>query len=352
VKESNSAPQLANFQTEWYRHNLADGSIYYTPERRSKRKVILAGTGDHDPSPKELAAALKAHPEAELERGAKLLVEHDAKVTTEEAVVVPGGVYGFERSDHSAPHRLAPMTVRQDSYLKLPEIHDKITADIQCFLEGESVYQEFGSQFRRGILLYGPPGNGKTSLIREIVRTLIPKDSLVVFMDRVPPHHFIQVMQTTFSRRLKVIIFEELAATLKNSNLDHVLAFLDGEMSLNRCLILATTNYPARLPANIVDRPSRFDKLYRISDPNDTGRKILLEHFLGRAVEDSEIEMTKGLSAAATREVCLLVRLRGIALKDASLVMKRHKDLVKSEFGAIGEIGLSAKRLFEDFEDY
>ncbi len=143
-----------------------------------------------------------------------------------------------------------------------------------------------------------------------------------------------------------------MAAALKSSDLDHALAFLDGEISLDRCLILATTNYPERLPGNIVDRPSRFDMLYRIGDPNEDSQTILLKHYLGRdIIEDQEIRVTKGLSAAALREACLLVRLKNYSLAEASKRLKRHKELVRREFGAVGEIGLGG-RTFHDFEDF
>ncbi len=334
----------------WYLRVFEDGTTYYTFERRSKRKIILAGPSDRNPSPGELATALELHPEAELESGAKLLIEHDAE-SAEESIELPGGFYNYERSTHIVPERLEPMVLRQDTYHPMPGVFDRLASDIDNFQNGELVYRELGLQYRRGILLYGSPGNGKTSLIREVLRAHILQDAVVIFLDHIPSRHFIRVIQETLSTRLKVIIFEEMAAVLKGSNLDHALAFLDGELSLDRCLILATTNYPERLPGNIVDRPSRFDRLYRVPEPNDNGRKILLQHYLGRDISPSEISATKGLSTAALREASLLVRLKNMDLTNAAKQLKNHRELVRREFGAVGEIGFGATIGGHD-EDY
>jgi SpoVK/Ycf46/Vps4 family AAA+-type ATPase len=314
------------------------------------RKIILAGPGNRDPSPVELATAMEAHPQAEMEKGAKLLVEYDVEDSAEKPIELPNGFYNYEQSNHFTPDRLEPMALRQDIYHQLPGVFDRLSDDIHHFLQGEAVYQELGLQYRRGILLYGPPGNGKTSLIREILRTHFSQDAIVVFIDRIPSRHFVRVMRETLSHRLKVIILEELAAVLKGSALDHALAFLDGEISLGNCLILATTNYPERLPGNIVDRPSRFDRLYYIRDPNENCRKIFLQKYLGAEVSDAEIRFTKGMSAAALREVCLLVKLRKIAFTEAARSLKRHKEIVKREFGAIKEIGFAAGSS-DDYDD-
>ncbi len=340
----------SSLASAWYRRNLPDGTAYYTPERHSKRKIILAGTGARDPTPSELATALEAHPEAELEKGAKLLIEHDFEDTTDQPVDLPGGVYSYEVTDHIVPSRLEPMTLRTDSYVQLSGIFERITSDIQDFLKGENIYRKLGLQYRRGILLYGPPGNGKTSLIREVIRTQIPDKALVLFLDSIPPRRFVNVIRATLSGRFKIIIFEELALTLKNSDLDHALAFLDGEMSLDKCLILATTNYPERLPGNVVDRPSRFDKLYQVRDPDENARKTLLEYYLARNVEPEEVEVTNGLSTAGLRETCLLVHLKGISVFKASEHLKRHKEVVKREFGAIKEIGITSNSFDDDDE--
>lgn len=333
----------------WYRRHLDDGGVYYSPSRRSHRKVILAGPGDREPTPAELAEILSARPDAEIERGAKFLVEYDADESSENSVQLPCGFYSYERRDHASPERLEPMEVREDFHLKLPGVPDRLLSDVSSFLSGERIYREMGIQYRRGILLYGPPGNGKTSLIREIIRTRVPKEAVVIFMDRIPSRHFVQVIQKTLSQTLKVIVFEELAATLRSSELDQVLAFLDGEMSLDKCLIFGTTNYPSQLPGNIVDRPSRFDRLYKIGDPNDEARAIFAEHFLGRKIDAIENAAMKGLSTAAIREACILVRMREISLLDASAILISHHELVKKEFGAVGEIGLRPRNRFDEY---
>jgi len=337
----------------WYRRSLPDGAFYFTPERRSKRKVIIAGPGDRDPHPNELAKALNDHPAADLEKGGKILTEEDAEDTSESSLELPNGVYSYEPGTHATPSRLEPMELRSDTFLSLPGIYEKFVEDIRSFLSAGAIYRNLGYQYRRGLLLYGPPGNGKTNLIRETIRNVIPEDSITIFMERIPPRNFIRAIQNTLQSRLKVIIFEELAVTLKRSNLDNVLAFLDGENSLDGCLILATTNYPGRLPGNIVDRPSRFDRLYQISDPSGDSRRVLLEYYLKRSIADEEIEITQGLSVAGIREACFLVRLRNLQLKDASRILKNHHDLAKREFGAMGEIGIQGRSFTEDyFEDY
>lgn len=341
-----SAPDPA-----WYRHHLADGNVYYTPERNTKRRATLVGPAERNPLPGELAEALNANPEADLDSSGRVLLQYSANESSDEPVILPPGVYSFEGGNHSNPDRLEPISLRSDSFLMLPGIYEKLVRDVQDFLGGKDVYRQFGFQHRRGLLLYGSPGNGKTCLIREIVRNIIPEQTTTIFMSHIPARSFIKVLQSTLANRMKVIIFEELAATLKASDIDDVLAFLDGENSLDCCLILATTNYPARLPGNIVDRPSRFDRLYQISDPLDEARKLLLENYLETKIGPTELELTRGLSVAGIREVCLLVKLRKLTIGDASKALKKHRDIVKREFAETTSIGLHARSRSVDYFD-
>jgi hypothetical protein len=86
-----------------------------------------------------------------------------------------------------------------------------------------------------------------------------------------------------------------------------------------------------------------------LSDPNENCRKILLHSYLKHEVNDAEIIAAKGLSAAALREACLLVKIRNINLSEAVKRLKQHKEIVRKEFGSTGEIGLNIKT-FDEFD--
>jgi ATP-dependent 26S proteasome regulatory subunit len=65
-------------------------------------------------------------------------------------------------------------------------------ADVQDFTESTSWYRERGVPYRRGYLLYGPPGCGKTSFIqvKGVTKSILSK-STVAFLPKMEMMHII-----------------------------------------------------------------------------------------------------------------------------------------------------------------
>lgn len=320
-------------KTGWY-VNETSTDKYYTNEVATKREYIHHGEGNSMPTPKELKELLEANPEGFLEDFTGLVRVYDAKGTVKKPVELPSGCYTHQPGSHSGspPERLVPTELRKDSYIKMESIYNPLVDDIKAFLANEAIYRQIGTIYKRGLLLYGPPGEGKTSLIRCLAKNELPADAVVIFFEVMPSPSFIEHLKLTLSTRMKFFIFEELANMIENARLERVLDFLDGEKSIDKTCMIATTNYPERLPGNIVERPSRFDKLYKMGHPKSSERKLLLTHYLTRIPTDEEVKMTEGLSTAALKECCFLIHLRGMTMELATKALKKHSELVKSDF--------------------
>ena len=335
----------------WYHNKSANGE-YYTHTARLKKKHYLLGTGDKEPTPLELYNFLQDHPEAELSEYGLLPVEYDLSDTQQKPKKLPGGFYRHEKPDHydSVPERLVPTDVRKDTVIPFPDIYTPIVNDIKAFMSDESVEADkaLNIQHRLGILLYGPPGTGKTTLIRSVLKDVIPKNAIVVFMESLFSNKLLNILAESESKRLKVLVFEEMVTAVENIKLDKLLDFLDGERSLDNTLVIGTTNYPEKLPSNIADRPGRFDRLYKISDPNKGNRQLLLNFYLGRQATEHEVALTEGMSAAAIKELCLIMRRLRRTMEEASSQIKKHRELVKNEFSEARPMGLHRSRLDDD----
>jgi len=150
------------------------------------------------------------------------------------------------------------------------DLKETIRRDFSHFLKSEEHYLRLGIPWRRGALMIGPPGNGKTHCVRALVKEL---DISCLYVQSLSHHYFTaeQMWQQVFERarglRPCVLVLEDLDALVNDDNRSFFLNQLDGFERNHGMIVLATTNYADRIDPAIIDRPSRFDRKYHFPLP-------------------------------------------------------------------------------------
>lgn len=181
------------------------------------------------------------------------------------------------------------------------------------FFESEGEFERMGIPWKRGILMTGPPGNGKTHAIRVLLNQL-PVPRLIVKNLGDDADDVQDVFDKVRELAPCVLVLEDIDSLIKPGLLSAVLNSLDGTEPLQGVLVLATTNHPERLDPAIRNRPSRFDRVLEFGPPALAERRRLLRKFLMKAPEEarptpSEIaglaKQTDGFSYAYLKELAV-----------------------------------------------
>ena len=93
---------------------------------------------------------------------------------------VPAGIYEIVWNRQLSQHTLKKQPFKTDELYQLPsyEIMD-ILKDIQNFWDRREKYKEYNFVHKRGILMYGEPGCGKSGIIQLISQQLIDNDTII-----------------------------------------------------------------------------------------------------------------------------------------------------------------------------
>ena len=226
---------------------------------------------------------------------------------------LPAGLYRCGYSPQIGPI-LKKVGVETDSLLELPDDDSAaIVREFEQFWTLEPEFRRRGFLMKRGFLLWGPPGSGKTSTIQLLVKRLIQQNDGIVLMIEVPEESAscLQMARQIEPKRPIIAVMEDIDALIDRFGENQYLAMLDGEAQVDNIVFVASTNYPERLDRRFVDRPSRFDTVRYIGMPSADARRVYFsakEPSLQGDELDAWVKASEGFSIAHLKEMIIAVR--------------------------------------------
>nr|POE77629.1 putative atpase yjob [Quercus suber] len=169
-----------------------------------------------------------------------------------------------------------------------------IRADVTNFFDSRDTYTKLKVPWKRGVIYYGPPGNGKTISIKAMMHELYDRKdpvptlyvkSLASFAG--PEYSINQIFTKARQTAPCYLVFEDLDSLVTDQVRSYFLNAVDGIQNNDGILMVGSTNHLDRLDPGIAKRPSRFDRKYKFSNPNNAER-IQYMHFWQRKLADNK----------------------------------------------------------------
>lgn len=266
-------------------------------------------------------------------------------------------------------------------------VKEEISLKIIQPLKNPELYKAFGKKTGGGILLYGPPGCGKTYIAKAAAGEIDAKfiniglhDILDMWIGN-SEKNLHEIFELARKNAPCVLFFDEVDAMgasrsdLKQSAMRHVinqfLAEMDGVGAGNDgVLILAATNAPWSVDAAF-RRPGRFDRVIFVEPPDEAGREEILKGVLqGKPV--GEIDTRKiaqstneysGADLKAIVDIATEEKLKDsmaagsiqtIQTKDLLKAVKQHRATTLEWFSSARNYALYANEsgLYDDILKY
>ncbi len=252
---------------------------------------------------------------------------------------LPPDVYHIRRQNYE--DRIYPIKLNDFEELLDLQVDRAIIEDFNKFnsKKERELTKRLKLIHKRGVLLYGPPGSGKTTTIHKIINQCKPKNSLVFFCDGNIPADILQNLKQ--DKRLKIFVFEELAEIVEHCSKATLLNFLDGENSLDNSFVLAATNYPEKLPSNFVERAGRFDTHYRLAYLCQEDIKTYYKKFFDKEISEQDLKLLKKVTISSLKEIFLICLRYSMNIEEAYKKIEKQKEFAKNEFAKAVKIGFT-----------
>jgi transitional endoplasmic reticulum ATPase len=218
-------------------------------------------------------------------------------------------------------------TVHWDEVGGLDVVKQELRESVEWPLKNAEVFGRMGIMPPKGILLFGPPGCGKTLLARAVAT-----ESEANFIAIKGPEVFSkwvgesekairEVFRKARMSAPSIVFFDEIDSLVPRRGsgygdsgvtdrvISQLLTEIDGITALQDVVVITATNRPDMVDPAVL-RPGRFDRLIYVPEPGEEGRlKILKIHTnsmpLVKDVNLQELaQLTKGYSGADIQSLC------------------------------------------------
>jgi transitional endoplasmic reticulum ATPase len=302
------------------------------------------------------------------ETAMKALRRYLPQINLEEERIPPSVLEKMEvnMEDFTNAYKEITPTAMREVYIEVPTIHwtdigglDEVKQDLKEAVEwpmkNPEIFTRLGIKPPKGILLYGPPGCGKTLLARAVAT-----ESEANFITIKGPEIFSkwvgesekairEVFRKARMAAPAVIFFDEIDSLSPRRGLgfgdsgvterviSQLLTEIDGIVTLEDIVVIAATNRPDIVDPAVL-RPGRFDRLIYVPEPDEKSRLQIVKIYtknmpLAKDVSlEGLTEMTKNYSGADIEALCREsamyalrrdVNTKEVTMKDFQEAMKR-----------------------------
>lgn len=213
--------------------------------------------------------------------------------------------------------------VDENEHYYISKEAEKLKNEIRFWLDSKKWYEKTGIQWKRGALLYGEPGTGKSSMVYNISKELdIPvsifhlegfnnKDLLEEWKkSQAPSIILIEDIDNIFDKRK----FLPKTNTDIGLTFDNLLNTIDGVEQLNGIFLIITTNNYDKIDSALL-RPGRLDSVFCCQKLDIEGAKYITNNILFELSEQEKCDFIKEkielpATAAKIQEICIKEAIR------------------------------------------
>ena len=258
-----------------------------------------------------------------LEMAAKLKDKAKNSSDSKPQPITENGDSAAEPRESTSGWMIHAPDIKLDDVAGLDEVKKVIRDDVINVMSHPEIYERFGVDGGGGVLMYGPPGNGKTFIAKAIAGELDAaffavdssqiKDKYVGETEK----NMRRLFEEATQHPRAVIFLDEVDALLQNRGNQKVnlvtqfLILADGIAKNEDCmlLLLGATNKPWNIdPAAL--RPGRFGKQIYVGLPDESARQSIIDYGLNNVPVASEFASESiateldGFSGADIAELC------------------------------------------------